>query len=467
MTAATPTGLAGEERVRSTGVEEPGDTSRTTVRLPWREVFMISIYWFGIQAIWGGYETYGQEQVKWMVGDAGKGLTIGVIESLGAMIALVVQPTAGVISDYTATRWGRRKAYILTGATMDLIFLAGLALVALPNPGVTWDRNGLASAQIVAAYIAFYLLLQFSSNLAQGPFQGYMPDLVPEPQVGAASAMIGVMKPMGLIGGGLIMAVLGIMFGQWGLALIVIGLIELTLAVLTFRFVRDGPPGRPRHGRSWSSVATEAWGLDVIRERSFLLMSTVRFLFLMGTGIFFNVQLYYLESSLGILAEHRATWVIAGNVTGVVAAIFAAVIAARISDRTGRKPVIWAAVAIAAVGIAVIAVAGTVQIALFGIVLMGFGSGAYLAVDWALMTEVIPLVSTGRYMGLANIANSLATPVGLVFAGLTIDYFTRSGDAAMGPRVGIVLGVGFLAAAAIALIGVHPRRDPRGDPVAA
>jgi MFS family permease len=442
-------------------IEADARGERIAVHLPWRQLFTISVYWFGIQAIWGGYETFGQEQVKWMVGEESKGLAIGLIESLGALVALVVQPTAGVISDYTSTRWGRRKAYIVVGASMDVVFLAGLALVALPSPGDAWDGQALGSAGLVALYLLFYLALQFSSNLAQGPFQGYVPDLVPEQQVGAASTLIGVMRPAGLIGGGLIMAVLGISLGLWGPALILIGLIELSLAILTFVSVREGPTGRPREGRSWRSIATEAWAMDVLRERSFLLMTCVRFLFLMGTGIFFNVQLYYLEDSLGIVGDDRAPWVLAGNVIGVVAAIGAAVIAAPLSDRTGRKPIIWVAVGLAATGIAVIATADAVTIALAGVAIMGLGSGAYLAVDWALMTETIPLISSGRYMGLANVANSLATPFGLICAGLAIDFFTRTGDPAFGPRAGVALGVAFLLGAALTLIGVHPRRDPR------
>ena len=77
------------------------------------------------------------------------------------------------------------------------------------------------------------------------------------------------------------------------------------------------------------------------------------------------------------------------------------------------------------------------------------------------MTEVIPLASSGRFMGLANVANSLATPLGMVFAGITIDYFTRTGNIDMGPRVGVALGIPMLIGAAIVLVGVHPRRDPR------
>lgn len=470
MALATPTERTGEggsppEEVAGGGpaggpADGSAEVQRTGIHLPWRQLFVMSVYWFGIQAIWGGYETFGQEQVKFMVGEESKGLAIGLIESLGAMMALVVQPTAGVISDYTSTRWGRRKAYILVGSVMDVIFLAGLALIAIPSPGTDWDGQALATTQTIVLYLGFYLCLQFSSNMAQGPFQGYLPDLVPEHQVGAASTLVGIMKPLGLIGGALIMITLGIENGLWGLALVLIGLIELTLATITFLYVREGPTGKPRNGRSWWSIGTEAWGLDVVKERSFLLMTIVRFLVLMGTGIFINVQLYYLEA-LGYEGEERAPWAFAGSVLGVTTAVIAAAIATPLSDRTGRKPIIWAAIAIAATGIALLAAAPDVQLALVGIALMGLGTGGYLAVDWALMTEVIPLSSSGRFMGLANVANSLATPVGLVLAGITIDYFTRTGNIDLGPRAGVALGIPMLIGAALVLIGVHPRRDPR------
>jgi MFS family permease len=84
-----------------------------------------------------------------------------------------------------------------------------------------------------------------------------------------------------------------------------------------------------------------------------------------------------------------------------------------------------------------------------------------VAVDWALMTEIIPLAASGRYMGIANIANSIATPVGLAIAGPIMDAFYRAGEAAMGPRVAVATGIVALAVASLILVGVHPRRDPR------
>jgi MFS family permease len=443
-----------------------GDGSRPTAFLPWAQLVTISVYWFGIQAIWGGYEQFGQKQVQLIVGDATKGTTIGILETLGALVAILVQPTAGVLSDYTSTRWGKRKAYIIVGATFDVIFLAGLALLAIPEPAVgTWDGQALGTTQTLVLYVGCYLLLQLSSNFAQGPFQGYVPDLVPEPQVGTASGLMGVMRQVGLMFGAIVMAIGGAL-NLWGPALILIGLIELSLAIITFRLVREGPTGKPRNGRSWLRIAGEAWGTDVLRERSFLLMSTVRFLFLMGTGIFANVSFYWLEDSMGVVdPDARGAWAVAGLGIILVAAVFSAPLAARISNRVGRKPVVWAAIGFAIAAIAILAAAPTTPsgpwLAIPGMIFLGIGAGAYLSVDWALMTEVIPLASSGRYMGLANIANSLSGPMGLLMAGLVIDYFTRLGEPALGPRFGIGLGTILLMGSAIALIAVRPKRDPR------
>lgn len=191
-------------------------------------------------------------------------------------------------------------------------------------------------------------------------------------------------------------------------------------------------------------------------------MTAVRFLFLMGVGIFVNISLFYTEDSLGQTdPEWRSIWWTGALVALVLGTALATLPAARISDRTGRKPVIWAASAIASAALLVLALAPSPPFALLGVLLLGIGSGAYLAVDWALMTEIIPLASSGRYMGLANIANSISGPVGLLAAGPLMDVVSRSWGSDVGPRAATALGIVALAAAALVLTRVQPRRDPR------
>ena len=429
--------------------------------LPVRQLVFIAAYWFGINAVWGGYEWFGQTQVELMVGRDARGTVNGLMEGLGALVAVLVVPTIGTISDYTASRFGKRKGYIITGAFFDLLFLAGLALLASPEPKA-WDGAAIGTPAMMAVYAILFLGLQFSSNFAQGPYQGFVPDLVAEPQVGLASGMVGGMRMAGNVGGALVMIILGAGLQLWGPALLLIAIIEFSLAFATFHWVSDGPPAQPREGRPWRQIALESWGTDLLRERSFMRMTVVRFLFLMSTGLFVNISAWYLRDSLGQTEGDRTFWGIVALAALSVTTLATVLPAARISDRRGRKPVIWAACGIAAVGLALIAIAPSPPVAVLGLALMGAGSGAYLSADWALMTETIPLAASGRYMGLANIANSLSGPVGAFIAGtLIIDRLTAAGMIGAGPRVAVAIFIPALAIAAIVLIGVHPRRDPR------
>ncbi len=435
-------------------------TLRPTTMLPWRQLGLISIYWFGINTVWGAYEGFGQKQIELIVGKGSWGSVSGLLELLGGLVAIVTVPTIGAVSDYTISRFGKRKGYIITGAGFDLLFIVGLSLIAMAQPA-DWDGEALGSTGTLLLYGLLFLGLQFSSNFAQGPYQGFVPDLVAERQVGVASGLVGVMRTTGLVGGFAIMA-LGARFELWGLAFATVGLVEFGLAALTFIFVDDGPQGMSRAGRSWRSIALETWDPGILRDRSFVRMTLVRLFFLMGTGTFINISLLYIERVFSVTdADERSLLWMAALGMGLAGTVLTAIPAARISDRTGRKPVVWAAAAMAMLGIAILAAAPTPPVALIGAFFLGSGSGAYIAVDWALMTDIIPLASSGRYMGIANIANSISGPLGLAIAGPVMDAFYRAGDVAMGPRVAVAVGVAFLAAASIILIGVHPRRDPR------
>ena len=87
--------------------------------------------------------------------------------------------------------------------TMALAFLIVVVNALVVSRGETvlarlgeWPLLGRVDVTF-EAIVAFVLLLQFSSNFAQGPFQGYVPDLVPAKQVGLASALMGVMVILG------------------------------------------------------------------------------------------------------------------------------------------------------------------------------------------------------------------------------------------------------------------------------
>src|SRR5690606_22282304 len=79
------------------------------------------------------------------------------------------------------------------------------------------------------------------------------------------------------------------------------------------------------------------------------------------------------------------------------------------SDRIGRrKPfVIWSGL-IAAAALALLAYADTWALALIGAVVLAIGFGAYTAVDFAMITQVLPSdADRAKDLGVINIANAL------------------------------------------------------------
>jgi hypothetical protein len=71
------------------------------------------------------------------------------------------------------------------------------------------------------------------------------------------------------------------------------------------------------------------------------------------------------------------------------------------------------------------------------------------------MTDIIPKVASGRYMGLSNVATQSSTTIAVIIGGLVLDTVTRL---ALGPGVGarviLFIGVGYFVVGALALRAV-------------
>ena len=431
----------GDDRPTPTPVRAT-DAGRPTTRLPNLELVRISLYWLGLSSIFAGLSAIiaGRLEFTDLVDRSDAGRALFFISISGVVIAIIVQPTIGSISDYTISRWGRRKPYIFIGSILDVVFLIGIA-----------------SSDTLIMIAAFITLLQFSSNFAQGPFQGYVPDLVPAAQVGTASALVGLMQVLGVVAGFMIGG-LATATHNYGLGLVALGVLELvTMLSVVFR-VREGPPPKSREGRPWRAIAAEAWGTDILRERSFLWLVASRLAILMGGATLTSFATFYLARSMG-LSESESGFVLIPLVGLVALGTVASVVpAARISDRVGRKPVIWGSCALGATGLAVVASATALPLAFVGAILYGISAGTFLAVDWALMTDIIPKASSGRYMGLSNVATASAGVLALAIGGTLMDIVGGPGLDGSGPRAALWMAVILMGIGAILLRPVDERR---------
>jgi len=428
-------------------------TGRPTAHLPFGHLVRISLYWLGMTAIDGAVGLFIQNRLNF--GGFADPLEIGRVTFLisipAALISIVIQPTVGSISDYTISRWGRRKPYIVIGTLLDIVFLAGIA-----------------TANNVLALAAFVALLSFSTNIARGPFQGYVPDLVPERQVGMASAMVGLMQVLGNVTG-FVLVTVAVLGGRLEAAIAAVAVIELVTMLAVVIRVGRGQPPKPREGRSWRSVAAETWGTDILQERSYVWMLTSRFFFLMGGAMLVNYILAYLKQSHGLEQDPANEANLIVLVLIVIASLVSIVPSARLSDRIGRKPVIYGSCAIGFSGIVIAALAPVVPVAILGATLFGASAGSFLAVDWALMTDIIPKAASGRYMGLSNVATTSSTLFAVATGGLLLDVVNAVLGLGAGPRAAYLLGAAYYIVAALTLRPVvEPvKRTPTEDVVAA
>lgn len=417
--------------------------------LPLRMLVTLSVYWLGILTIQYGLGTQVlPSMVEDMVGSRNSGTGLAVINAVAVIASIFVQPTVGVISDYTITRWGRRKPFIFIGGLLDVVFLYGIA-----------------TSNTFVVLVAFYFLIQVSSNFAQGPFQGYVPDLVPARQVGSASGLMGLMIVIGaIVGSGIAMTGLqegGSLFA----ATMALGAVEIVAMLIVVTRVHEGTSG-PKRTMSWPRVAMSAWGADILREKSVLWLLLVRLLFLGAAAAATSLGLYYFQRTHGLPRPEASQFVFYATVIVAGMSGLASLPAARLSDRFGRKPVINGGMVLTGIGLLGMALAPTPELAIALFVPAGIGIGSFLSVDWALMTDVIPKHTSARYMGILNAGTAMATPVFLIVGGLTMDAVGRlAGDptAPGGPVAAMYVAIGFLVLAALALRQVDARRRELGE----
>ena len=145
----------------------------------------ITILGFAISALWNSMGSIIMPlRVLDVAGESRKNTLLGILTFTGLVMAAIIQPLAGAASDSTASRWGRRRPYILAGAIA--------AVVLLPALGI--------AGSYLSLFLA-YALLQIASNTAHGPWQGLIPDLVPAEKRGRTSGIKGFIEGIGALVG--------------------------------------------------------------------------------------------------------------------------------------------------------------------------------------------------------------------------------------------------------------------------
>ena len=418
-------------------------------RLGLRQMLLLSGLWFGISYLWNPLALFILPSLVrdlthpvpihlgFVSAIVDKNTYLALLEGLGTIFAVVWQPAIGAISDRSTFRIGRRRPYIAIGAIGVVLFLSLMSVV--PS---FW------------LLFVVYSLLQLSSNTAQGPYQGMLPDQVREDQRGEASGYYGFLQMIGLIAAAIVIGILVPERLRW-LSIISIAVVFAVTAGMAIFGVRDV---RTTHRSTESlgrSIAT-SFVLDVKRYPDFAWLMASRLLFLIALTGIQRFALYFLQYTFNLTpdAAKRDTGYLLIIIVAVAAAV--SLTAGFLSERFGRKRFVATACVIGAVGAALMITAQSIPVVLLFGMILGIGLGIFLSVDWAFATDLIPKAEAGRYMGVSNIATASSGIIAGFLLGPIIDIFNRGGTSTVGYRVLFGLSAAFFV---IAFFTLRPVRE--------
>jgi MFS family permease len=417
-------------------------------RAPLSRYLALSAYWFGFSFHWFFLlPILMPADVERLVGAAQKGTYLGWLSALAAIIPLVLPPFLGAWSD----RIGKRMVFLTWGTAINV---AGLAIM-LVAPGF-------------AVYVVGYLLVQFGNSVASSPYTALIPDVVPEGERGRASGVMGFFQLFSQIAGGVVAFALGGSRDGQYLAIIVVLTISMLITYISIREPQRHRGESHQAVPNILAFISDLTSLErrillvqaiVVFSLGFLLPPVIvagnqisgwalSFLFALFSTALALLSFAFRRSEYARLEYRDFRWVfltraftetgrfavqpflafyladVIGSFTVlgfkiegaglaltllfVMLSVTAAVTAAfsgSLSDRIGKRPVVLVAslaMAAAALGFAL---ARNYEVAVLIGLAFGLGYGAFVSVDWALGTSVLPYQQHhARDMGVWHIA---------------------------------------------------------------
>jgi MFS family permease len=352
------------------------------------QMLVLNAYWVGLSFMWNALHPIILPAVLLnYVPDAKKNTYLGLLTFLGLLLAMVIQPLSGALSDGWKSRFGRRRPLIVFGTLFDFLFLSFLAW----RGGLVWLFIG-------------YIGLQLSSNIAHGPLQGLLPDRVPPSQLGVASSLKTFMDMLSLIIASLLAGRMldSVSRDPTAIMLVVIGLLAISASITIFG-VKESPSPSERGDRGEEDFFSQ-FKINFHENTSYWWLIAERALFLLGIyGVQAFAQ-YYLQDVLRVPDPPKQTGDLLAVLT--VALVILVLMGGWLTDKYGAKRILYIATFVASGGIFLMMFATDMRgLTIFGAI-FGAGIGLFLTSNWALANGLAPEAEAGKYLGLTNLATA-------------------------------------------------------------
>ncbi len=335
-------------------------------------------------------------------------VALAVVTGFGAIASGLATPLAGALSDRTTHRYalgrltGRRHRWTLSMALLGAISLAVLS----------------QQASVLGVTVLWMLFSAFQ-NGEYASLSAAIPDHVPVRQRATVAGWVGMPQALGLVVGTLL--VVAVFTGQTSGYLVLAGL--LALSVLPFVLLTPDHPLGSEHREplSWRQLGRSYW-ISPRDYPDFAWAWITRFLVSLAIAMGTLYLLYFLRDKIhysrlfpGQTAADGLLILIVIYTAGVVVT---AIVGGMISDRVGRrKMIVTVSGTLIAAAALLLTFVETWNAAIGAAVLFGIGFGAYLAVDQALITQVLPAArDRAKDLGVINIAIVCPSAIGALIA---------------------------------------------------
>ena len=315
--------------------------------------------------------------------------SLALVAGVGSLLSMFANPLAGRLSDRTSSPLGMRRPWIVVGL---LGGSTGTLIVALaPN---------------IPVVLVGWCIAQLFFNALMAAMVAVLPDQVPAAQRGMVSGALGVCLPVASVSGTFMVKLFsGSLLAMFMAPCVLGGVIILLFAA------------RIDDRRLWRTDKP-AWSLGELARtfyvkpgtsRDFLWAFASRFMLVLAYAFVTTYQAFYLLDRIGTAKSDVPGQIFLGILVQSAVVVAASLIGGRISDATGRRKVfVFGAAIVYGGAMFVFALASNFNGFLVGMAVAGLGLGVYLAVDLALVVDVLPdSDSAAKDLGVFNIASAL------------------------------------------------------------
>lgn len=316
--------------------------------------------------------------------------SLSLVVGVGALTALFGNPFFGRLSDRTTSRYGMRRPWLIGGA---LGGVAGLMVVA--------------QATSVPQLLLGWCITQLAYNAQLAALAAILSDQIPASQRGTVSGIVSISLPLGMVCGtflvqALVDSTLAIFLVPAAIALVC----ALVLACV-LHDTRLVSTQRSRYG--WRGFLGSFW-INPLRFPDFAWAWISRFLLFAGVAVLLTYQEFYLIHQLNCPPSEVPHWIFLSTLVQSCMLAAFGLLGGGLSDAIGRRKIFVSGAALVyALALLLIAVTASYRWFLAGMAITGIAQGTYLAVDLALLNDVLPEreIHAARNLGIFNIASVL------------------------------------------------------------